>query len=185
MLPQICSPQFLSPGITLLSNSITSRGINFLTVSNCKVQIFINLFNYSPPFLSFPDHSKNDTGNIPRISLRSFFRRGNSTRADTNYRSIDAREGINKRRKEGLGNKVLRNREIIDENFEFQNRRRFVRSSLEKIFYSREFERKRSFISFVVVLFLLTGRHVFRLIYADRSFRDDLQLKAGAARSTR
>lgn len=136
MLPQICSPQFLSPGITLLSNSITSRGINFLTVSNCKVQIFINLFNYSPPSLSFPDHSKNDTGNIPRISLRSFFRRGNSTRADTNYRSIDAREGINKRRKEGLGNKVLRNREmksmkisncrIIDDSFDPRWRKYFI-----------------------------------------------------------
>lgn len=70
----------------------------------------------------------------------------------------------------------ISNCRIIDE---FQN------ISLEKIFYSREFERKRSFISFVVVLFLLTGRHVFRLIYVDRSFRDDLQLKAGAARSTR
>lgn len=160
MLPQICSPQFLSPGITLLSNSITSRGINFLTVSNCKVQIFINLFNYSPPSLSSPDHSKNDTGNIPRISLRSFFRRGNSTRADTNYRSIDAREGINKRRKEGLGNKVLRNREIIDENFELQNHRRFVRSSRNGEYLAGEnilFSRIRK----EAKLYFLRGRFIF------------------------
>lgn len=76
----------------------------------------------------------------------------------------------------------ISNCRIIDDSFD---PRETGNISLEKIFYSREFERKRSFISFVVVLFLLTGRHVFRLIYADRSFRDDLQLKAGAARSTR
>lgn len=167
MLPQICSPQFLSPGITLLSNSITSRGINFLTVSNCKVQIFINLFNYSPPSLSSPDHSKNDTGNIPRISLRSFFRRGNSTRADTNYRSIDAREGINKRRKEGLGNKVLRNREIIDENFELQNHRRVPEYLAgENILFSR--------IRKEAKLYFLRG---YRFIFVDGAPRVPTHLR--------
>ena len=41
----------------------------------------------------------------------------------------------------------------------------------------------RTFIISFIILFLLTGRHVFRLIRVDRS--DHLQLKAGAARPAR
>lgn len=52
-----------------------------------------------------------------------------------------------------------------------------VNISLERIFLNRTF-----IISFII-LFLLTGRHVFRLIRVDRS--DHLQLKAGAARPAR
>lgn len=52
-----------------------------------------------------------------------------------------------------------------------------VNISLEGIFLNRTF-----IISFII-LFLLTGRHVFRLIRVDRS--DHLQLKAGAARPAR
>lgn len=52
-----------------------------------------------------------------------------------------------------------------------------VNISLERIFLNRTF-----IISFII-LFLLTGRHVFRLIRIDRS--DHLQLKAGAARPAR
>lgn len=52
-----------------------------------------------------------------------------------------------------------------------------VNISLERIFLNRTF-----IISFII-LFLLTGRHVFPLIRVDRS--DHLQLKAGAARPAR
>ena len=53
-----------------------------------------------------------------------------------------------------------------------------VNISLEGIFFLN-----RTFIISFIILFLLTGRHVFRLIRVDRS--DHLQLKAGAARPAR
>lgn len=55
-----------------------------------------------------------------------------------------------------------------------------VNISLEGIFF---FFLNRTFIISFIILFLLTGRHVFRLIRVDRS--DHLQLKAGAARPAR
>lgn len=56
-----------------------------------------------------------------------------------------------------------------------------VNISLEGIFFF--FFLNRTFIISFIILFLLTGRHVFRLIRVDRS--DHLQLKAGAARPAR
>lgn len=56
-----------------------------------------------------------------------------------------------------------------------------VNISLEGIFFF--FFLNRTFIISFIILFLLTGRHVFPLIRVDRS--DHLQLKAGAARPAR